>query len=60
MSDRFNYSFFVPNAPNPIILKLDDLAAARASGALFARKFEDHDVLDHLDELIRADQAVLT
>ncbi|CAN7424665.1 hypothetical protein LJR225_002753 [Phenylobacterium sp. LjRoot225] len=55
--ERFNYSSFAPHTPHPITLKIDDLAAARASGALFARKFEDHDVLDHLDDLIRADEA---
>jgi hypothetical protein len=59
LPDRFNYSCFVPNAPNPNILKIDDIAAAQASGALFARKFEDHEVLDYLDGLIRADQAAL-
>lgn len=59
VSERFNYSYFAPSAPNPIILGIDDLDAARASGALFGRKFEDHAVLDHLDGLIRADEAVL-
>jgi hypothetical protein len=57
--EPFNYSAFAPNSPNPIILKIGHLAAARASGALFARKFEDHAVLDHLDGLISQDQAAL-
>lgn len=56
--EPFNYNYFALNSPNPIILGIEHLAAARASGALFARKFEDHAVLDQLDELIRTDEAL--
>jgi hypothetical protein len=48
----FSYSVFKPGHANPDILGVEDLAAALASGALFARKFEDHDVLDALDAAI--------
>jgi hypothetical protein len=47
-----NYSTFKPNRANPEILQFDDLAAALGSGALFARKFEDHAVLDRLEEML--------
>ncbi|CAN7615552.1 hypothetical protein LJR225_004684 [Phenylobacterium sp. LjRoot225] len=54
----FNYSTFEPGASNPAVLKAADFDAARASGALFARKFEDHEVLDALDASIGAKSPV--
>lgn len=59
VSEQFNFTHFRPQAANPAILGVEDLGAARASGALFARKFEDHAVLDHLDALIQTDAAVV-
>jgi hypothetical protein len=47
--DNRRYVRFEPGSPNPRTLTLDDLDAAFASGADFARKFDDPAVLDALD-----------
>ena len=47
--DNRRYVRFEPGSPNPRVLTLDDLDAALASGADFARKFDDPAVLDELD-----------
>jgi hypothetical protein len=55
VSAPLNYSVFKPNHANPEILGVEDLGSAKASGALFCRKFEAHAVLDRLDAMIRED-----
>ena len=47
--DNRRYVRFDPGSPNPRTLTLEDLDAALASGADFARKFDDPVVLDALD-----------
>ena len=47
--DNRRYVRFEPNSPNPRVLTRDDLDAALASGADFARKFDDPAVLDEID-----------
>lgn len=54
------YTSFAPGAANPKILGLEDLPGAWASGSLFARKFEDHAVLDRLDDRIADHQLAQT
>jgi hypothetical protein len=44
--------FDPPTAPRPRVLGLGDLDAALASGADFARKFEDVGVLDEIDRRV--------
>jgi hypothetical protein len=56
VSTPLNYSRFKPNHANPEILGIEDLAAAKASGALFCRKFEAHEVLDRIDAMIREER----
>jgi hypothetical protein len=59
VQEAFNYSAFLPGRPNPNILRsAADIAGARATGALFARKFEIHEALDQVDALIRSDRLV--
>jgi hypothetical protein len=51
------FSRWAPGAPHPAVLGLDDLEAALASGADFARKFDDEAdprVLDALDRRLEA------
>jgi hypothetical protein len=47
--DNRRYVRFEANSPNPCVLTRDDLDAALASGADFARKFDDPAVLDEID-----------
>ncbi|MDP9175513.1 MAG: hypothetical protein M3O30_16855 [Planctomycetota bacterium] len=52
-SDNKRYIDFRPGKPHPQTLRIDDIPAMVASGAHFARKFEQDDpVLDRLDEII--------
>jgi hypothetical protein len=48
-----NFSKWKTDRWNPEILAVEDIGPAHASGALFARKFEDLAVLDVLDDHIR-------
>jgi hypothetical protein len=50
-----------PNSPHPKVLGMEDLAAARASGRLLARKFDETanpGVLDALDSLRHGDDGI--
>ena len=49
VNDNRRYAEFDPGSANPRVLGVDDLDAALASGADFARKFDDPAVLDELD-----------
>ena len=49
VNDNRRYAEFAPGSANPGVLGLRDLDAALASGADFARKFEDLAVLDALE-----------
>jgi hypothetical protein len=48
---RIHYLDFSAGGSNPAIIREEALAAAMASGAWFARKFEDQAVLDRVDTL---------
>jgi hypothetical protein len=50
--EPFNFVRWRPRSPHPEILGDADLDDAMASGLAIARKFEDHAVLDRLDERI--------
>jgi hypothetical protein len=47
--DNRRHVRFAPSSPNPRVLTRDDVDAALASGADFARKFDDPAVLDEID-----------
>lgn len=50
--DTRRFSRWEPGALHPAVLGMDDLDAVLASGADFARKFEDPRVLDALDRVV--------
>lgn len=50
--DTRRYSVWAPGSRHPAVLGLGDLDAILASGADFARKFEDPAVLDALDRVV--------
>ncbi|MDA0182855.1 beta-1,6-N-acetylglucosaminyltransferase [Solirubrobacter phytolaccae] len=50
--DTRRFSKWVPGSLHPAVLGMDDLDAVLASGADFARKFEDPRVLDALDRVV--------
>ena len=53
ISSAIHYTDWWEKKSNPAILRRDQVSAAIASGAWFARKFEDIDALDHVDQLRR-------
>lgn len=55
INSPIHYMDWSLNQPHPAVLNVTQLQAAFSSGAWFARKFEDSDVLDHI-ELMRKDK----
>lgn len=49
INSTIHYMDWSSNQPHPAVLDMSHLEAARRSGAWFARKFEDSDVIDNIE-----------